>query len=171
MGDVVVRSTQPALGAVKLAWWRERLEELDQGEVPAEPRLRAADKELLPRGITGGDLAELEIGWAELLSENPDPERALQRGATLFALAGRLLEAESPTLASAGRLYAAGNWQRRAVRVPKAFVVTQMPLFPRRLRPLTGLAALAKRDLIQPEPEGTPGRAWTLLRHRMTGRI
>ena len=51
MGDVVARATQPALGAVKLAWWRERLEELDQGMVPAEPRLRAVAEQLLPRGV------------------------------------------------------------------------------------------------------------------------
>ena len=51
MGDVVARSTEPALGAIKLAWWRERLEELDHGKVPAEPRLQAAAAELLPREI------------------------------------------------------------------------------------------------------------------------
>jgi len=51
MGDVVARSTQPALAAVKLAWWRERLEELDQGVVPDEPRLQSAAQNLLFRGI------------------------------------------------------------------------------------------------------------------------
>jgi hypothetical protein len=42
-------------------------------------------------------------------------------------------------------------------------------------RPLTGLAALAARDLKRGGPpfeaEGTPARAWTLFRHRMTGRF
>src|SRR5687768_14624161 len=57
MGDVVARATQPALGAVKLAWWRERLEEIDQGIVPAEPRLRAVAEHLLPRGISGTEIA------------------------------------------------------------------------------------------------------------------
>ena len=33
-------SSEPALGAIRLAWWRERLEELDDGDAPpAEPRL------------------------------------------------------------------------------------------------------------------------------------
>lgn len=171
MADVVAKATQPALGAVKLAWWRDRLEELDQGEVPAEPRLRAAAKDLLPRGISGGDLAELEAGWAELLAERPDPEKALQRGATLFSVAARLLRADSAALPSAGRLFAAGNLQRRSMGVPKSFVSTDLPRFSRQLRPLTALAALAKRDLSRSETEGTPGRAWTLLRHRLTGRI
>ena len=60
MADVVARATQPALGAVKLVWWRERLEDLDQGKVPAEPRLAAAAQDLLLRGITGAHLGLLE---------------------------------------------------------------------------------------------------------------
>ena len=171
MGDVVAHATQPALAAIKLAWWRERLEELDQGLVPAEPRLRAAASDLLRRGITGVELASLETGWAELLAERPDPEKALQRGATLFALAARLLGSESAALQSAGRLYAAGNLQRRSLGVQGAFSVTELPRFPRRSRPLTALAALAKRDLRRSEPEATPARAWTLFRHRLTGHI
>lgn len=171
MGDVVVRMTQPALAAVKLAWWRERLEEVDQGLVPAEPRLQAVVSELLPRGVTGTDLAGLEEGWAELLAEHPDPEKALQRGARLFTLAGRLLKDESAALSSAGRLFAAGGLQRRSLGVPGAFVVTELPPFPNRVRPLTALAALAKRDLSHTEPEATSGRAWAVLKHRLTGRI
>jgi len=101
MADVVMRATQPALAAIKLAWWRERLEELDHGKVPAEPRLRAAVSELRPRGITGAELARLEEGWAALLAEQPDSDRALERGARLFALAGRLLGADAAELAAA----------------------------------------------------------------------
>jgi 15-cis-phytoene synthase len=171
MGDVVVRSTQPALGAIKLAWWRERLEELDQGKVPAEPRLQSVANELLPRGIEGADLAGIESGWAELLAERPDPENVLERGVKLFALAARLLGTSSAALPSAGRLFVAGSLQQRSLGVPGAFVVTDLPRFSRRLRPLTALAALAKRDLSREEPEGAPGRAWTLLKHRLTGRI
>lgn len=171
MGDVVTRSTQPALAAIKLAWWRERLEELDEGKIPAEPHLQAAACELLPRGIKGAELAAIEAGWAEMLAEQPDPEKALQRGATLFALAARLLEADSTALPSAGRLFAAGGWQRRFSGVAGASVITELPPFARRLRPLTALAALAKRDLSRSEPEATPARAWTVLKHRLTGRL
>src|SRR5215210_353370 len=69
MGAVVARATEPALAAIKLAWWREQLEELDQGKVPAEPRLRAAAAELVRRGIKGAELTALEAGWATLLDE------------------------------------------------------------------------------------------------------
>src|SRR5689334_25282098 len=67
MGDVVRSTKEPMLGPVRLAWWRERLEELDQsGEAPAEPRLQAVERELLPRGVAGRDLAGLETGWLKL---------------------------------------------------------------------------------------------------------
>ena len=170
MGDAVARSSQPALGAIKLAWWRERLGELEQGKVPAEPRLQAAAAELLPRELRGADLAALEDGWQALLQERPDPERALNRGATLFALAGRILGGDPPDLLlPAGRLYAAGNLQRRGLSPDGTFVITTLPQVPSRFRPLTGLAALSKRDLHRHEAEATPGRAWTLLRHRLFG--
>ena len=172
MADVVAKASQPALGAIKLAWWRERVEELDQGKVPAEPRLQAAAAELLRRGIKGAELAELERGWAELLSDQPNVEAAMERGAILFRLAARLLGAESEALDEAGRLFAAGGLKRRG------FAIAERGASPRiahrARRRLTGLAALAARDLRRGEPlepEATPGRAWTLVRHRLTGRL
>jgi phytoene synthase len=172
MGDVVMRATQPALGAIKLAWWRERLNELDQGEVPAEPRLQAAAAELLSRRISGAELAELEDGWLALLEESPDAERALSRGAKIFALAARLVARDRPdVLDPAGRLYAAGSLHRRGLAAVDASVVTPTRVVPSAFRRLTGLAALAKRDLSRCEAEGTPGRAWMLLKHRLTGRF
>jgi phytoene synthase len=172
MAVVVARSTQPALAAIKLAWWRERLQELDQGKVPAEPRLKAAAAELLPRGISGAELAELEEGWVALLEETPDPERALNRGATLFGLAARLIGSDPPQLlAPAGRLYAAGALQRLGLVPGGSSVVTPSRRVPVVFRRLTGLAVLAKRDLHRREAEGTPRRAWALLRHRLTGRF
>ena len=172
MADVVARSTEPALAAIKLAWWRERLEELDQDKIPAEPRLKAAAVELLSRGISGTDLAGLEAGWAALLQERVDREAVLSGGATLFALAARLLGQNSPAFIDThGRLHVAGKLRRRRLAPPGLIVRIESPRVPRRFRPLTGLAALARRDLGRPEPEGTPARAWTLLRHRLTGRI
>ena len=44
MGDVVAKATEPALAAIKLAWWRERLGELDQGKVPADVPAQAAQR-------------------------------------------------------------------------------------------------------------------------------
>ena len=113
MGAVVARATEPALAAIKLAWWREQLERLDTAPPPAEPRLRAAAAELLPRGIKGTELARLEAGWATLLEENPDSKLVGERGETLFGLAARLLNASHAEIAAAGRLYALMDITRR----------------------------------------------------------
>lgn len=178
MGDVVAKASEPALAAIKLAWWRERLEELDAGKVPAEPRLKAAADELLPRGIAGVDLAKLEEGWATLLEPQPDIEQIGNRGAALFGLASRVLGETDPLIDAAARLYACESVRRRGLAAVHSPIDELNRLagrrIPRKLRPLTALAKLAARDARRGpllEPEGTPGRAWSLIAHRLTGRI
>ena len=118
LSDVVARATQPGLAAIKLAWWRERLEELDE-RVPAEPRMQAAARELLPRGITGPDLAGLEEGWAGLLCDPPDMALLTERGTRLFAIAASLLGVrfDDETIGVAGRLFAGVDAARRGYDV------------------------------------------------------
>lgn len=178
MAEVVAKASEPALAAIKLAWWRERLQELDDGNVPAEPRLQAAAAELLPRGLTGADLAELEDGWAGLLSDPPDMALVTEHGARLFALGARLLSVafDDETIGVAGRLFAGVDAARRGfVEVIPGSAGPPGSRIPSRARPLTALAALAARDLRRGgppfEPEATPGRALVLLRHRFTGRV
>ena len=177
MADVVARATQPALGAIKLAWWRERLEELEQGPARAEPRLRAVSAELLPRGVTGAALAGLIDGWTTLFEEAPDIERAGEGGARLFAIGAGLLGATDPLIGTAGRLYRQEQVARRQL-APVHWPMDELHQlaghrFPKALRPLTALAALAARDARRAgnEAEATPGRSWALIRHRITGRI
>ena len=178
LGDVVAKATEPALAAIKLAWWRERLQELDEGMAPAEPRLQAAADELLPRHVTGGDLAQLEEGWAGLLHDPPDGAFPTEHGTRLFRLGARLLDVafDDATIGVAGRLFAGVEAARRGLLdlVPGS-AGSGGPRIARRARPLTALAALAARDLRRGgppfEPEATPGRAWTLLRHRWTGHL
>ncbi len=174
---VVERATEPALAAIKLAWWRERLEELDARTVPAEPRLRSVAVEIMPRGVSGTQLAELTEGWAALLAERLDTKLVAEGGARLFAIAAMLLGTTDPVIERAGRLYGYAHAARRGfidIR-PATDELRQLSRhrFPKRLRPLTGLAALAARDAMrsQLEPEATPGRSWVLIRHRMTGKI
>jgi 15-cis-phytoene synthase len=178
MGEVVAKATEPALAAIKLAWWRERLEELDAGKVPAEPRLQLAAEKLLVRTITGSSLAGLEDGWATWVEAEPDFERVASRGARLFDLGSMLLGKADPMIPAAGRLYGYESARRRGLGLmhhPTA-VLQQLAghRFPRALRPLTMLASLAARDVQRGraiEPEGTPGRALGLIRHRLTGRV
>jgi len=174
MAAVVARATEPALAAIKLAWWRDQLEKLDTEAPPPEPRLQAAASELLSRGIKGVELAQLEPGWATLLDESADAKLVEARGETLFGLAARLLNASHSGIAAAGRLYARMDVTRRGLHDFRTAENGQFAAhFPPRLRPLTGLASLARRDLVRAldEPQATPGRSWTLMRHRMTGRL
>ncbi len=178
MGDVVARSTQPALAAVKLAWWRDRLEELDRGVVPAEPRLHAAARHLLSRGVPGTELATLEDGWATLLDEQVDPARIARRGSILFSVGARLLGVDGG-LQDAGNLYALVSIGRRGVpelleQAKRQATDVAGSRFPRTVRPLTALARLAARDLKHGPPfeeEGTPPRLAAMLRHRWSGRL
>ena len=176
LAEVVTSSTEPALGAIRLAWWREALQRLDVNPPPPEPRLRAAAEELLPRGVTGAMLAKLEDGWTTVLEEEPDIERVAERGEKLFDIGARLLGGSDVLVPVAGRLHGYGSVFRRRL-FPRHWPMEEMHQlyrhrFPRSLRPLTALARLAVRDAKQSssvEPEATPGRAAALLSHRLFG--
>jgi phytoene synthase len=94
--DVVSTTLTPHLGEIRLAWWRERLEDLDRGKgPPAEPRLQAVAATLIPAGITGAELSRLEDCWLPLLSPFPwgdaEADAIAERGAILFGIGARLL--------------------------------------------------------------------------------
>ncbi|MDQ3080352.1 MAG: squalene/phytoene synthase family protein [Pseudomonadota bacterium] len=173
LGEVVATSSQPALGAIRLAWWRDALERLDTSPPPAEPRLQACAADILSRGVSGSDLANISEGWAALFEEVRDPEAIGARGVALFAVGAKLLGAEHGELGQAGAWFALADVARRGLAPPMLVQIRPL-LFPPALRPLTGLARLAVRDLRHGEPfepEGTPFRAGALLAHRWTGRI
>ena len=182
MGEIVASSTQPALGAIRLAWWREALERLDSNPPPAEPRLQAVARDLLPLGLKGAQIGALERGWSALLDEEPDVEAVSTRGEALFGVAGLLLARQgSPP---GGSIFAVMDAARRchdpvirqSLLAGAEAMTASLPnhRMPVDFRPITMFACLALRDLRSDgtfEPEATPGRAWTLLRHRWTGRI
>lgn len=188
MGDVLRSTSDPMVGRIRLAWWRERLEELDHGAVPAEPRLKDAARLLLPAGISGADLGALETGWAHLLEPFPWPDLSAEatwfRGLRLFGFGARLLDRSDEQIQAAGGLWALVDAARHCSDAPSRALLIERARhfskavagrrFARPLRPLSMLAALALRDLGRwpvIEPEGTPGRALTLVRHRLTGQL
>lgn len=189
MGAVLRSTGEPMVGQIRLAWWREQLEALTpESPVPAEPRLRAAQALLLPRGISGKDLAGLEQGWERMLDPFPwsveTTEGIWFRGVLAFGLAARILGMPNEKLQQAGGLWALADAARycsdpatRTLLIERARTIARGlagTRFPARLRPLSMLGALAMRDVARGEPvepEGTPGRAWTMLRHRITGRL
>ncbi len=173
LGDVVASSSQPALGAIRLAWWRDALERLDTNPPPPEPRLQAVARELFPRGVSGCDLACISEGWAALFEEVRDADAIGERGVALFGVGAKLLDADHSGLDQAGRWFALADAARRGVAPVIAIDIAPLR-FPPALRPLTGYARLAVRDLRHgepSEPEATPGRAAALLAHRWSGRI
>ncbi|HEV8406678.1 MAG TPA: hypothetical protein VGQ34_01995, partial [Sphingomicrobium sp.] len=111
MGDVVRTTKEPMLGPIRLAWWRERLDEMDEAKgAPAEPRLQAVERELLPRGIKGHDIASLEDGWLRLFDQFPwsieTSEAIWLRGNLLFGLGARVLGGPGEQIQPSGGLWA-----------------------------------------------------------------
>jgi len=176
---IVAGANDPMLARIKLAWWRDQLEALDRGPPPAEPRLEAIARELVSRGISGGNIAEIEVGWAALLDQPPDFSNVMSRGATLFELSGQLLGANDPFLSSAGRMFAFMTAERLGYEPPQDLTPPDFtPLIghsmPRRIRCVTALARLAVRDFRHGAPfetEGTRGRALEVLAHLWSGRV
>ena len=179
LADVVATSSDPALGAIRLAWWREALEKLDAGAVPAEPRLGAIQRQLLERGIAGKELATLEDGWLPLLAPFPWGEAQAsglkERGRLLFGIGARLLGGQAGDAEAAGALWSlvdgaghvsdAGSRDVLLAQARKA--LAELPRSPPAVRPLTVLAALAAHDVLR----GTGGarRVAAALAHRLRG--
>ncbi|WP_260484070.1 squalene/phytoene synthase family protein [Sphingomicrobium flavum] len=176
LAEVVAGTTEPAVGAIRLAWWREALERLDHSDPPAEPRLADIAQHCLPRGVTGAMIAEIEDGYAALLEEVPDSLRIGKAGAAHFAAIARLIGEDDPKLAGAGALAMLARVRGLSSEELKPAALQRMASlkghrFARPLRPLTNLARLAARDFLrrEVEPEATPGRAFAMLSHRLSG--
>ena len=189
LGAVLASGREPMIRQIKLAWWREALERLDHAPAPAEPVLAALSANVLPSGVSGGEIAGLEDGWRTLLT--PDPlgpadlaAYASNRGARLFSLSARMLAPDIPDhVAPAGEGWALIDLARRSGGADAAAALAAARLrlaplagrrWPRRLRPLGMLAALAWRDarrgLDAVEPQGSPARMARMLALRLTGR-
>jgi phytoene synthase len=179
--DVVSTSTDPHLGAIRLAWWRERLEELDRGEMaPAEPRLQAAASELLPRGVTGNELSQLEDAWLPALELFPwgkaQVEGLALRGRILFGIGAKLLGGESTAAEPAGGFWSLADGaahcsdpeSRQLLLNDAQSALADIPKsLPRQLRPMTVLSALAAAELGRKSSGFS--RVSAAVRHRLFG--
>jgi phytoene synthase len=174
LADVVATSTDAELGAIRLAWWRERLEELDLGKEPlAEPRLQSVVAGLLPRGVTGRELSSLEHAWLPLLEPFPWGDRQAEairlRGRILFGIGAHLLDWDRAEAEPAGALWSLVDGAAHCSDVhSRMFLLDQArkmirdlpgPRPPRRARGLTVLAALAGHEALRNKPLDV-GRDW-----------
>jgi phytoene synthase len=192
MGAIVAAAGEPAIGAMRLVWWRDALIGLDRRDapVPAEPLLAATAERLLPAGLSGEAIAAIEEGWSALLDAEEPGEaeiaaHAAHRGAPLFALAAALLGASLPEdVARAGEGWALadlghrlrGGDARRFARARARSLLAQVDpgRWPAALRPLGLLTVLARADAAMPADrlrrQGSPKRMFRALAYRLTGR-
>ena len=184
LGAVVAKAGDPMVACIRLAWWREALERLDRERAPAEPVLEAIADHVLPAGVSGAELAEMEEAWSLLLDAEPPGAEALgtyaaARGGRLFRSAARVLGGDAPGLESAGERWALVDLARHSAEPGERRAALdagrsrQGPQrWPAPLRPLGMLAVLAERDATGGalERQGSPARMLRMLRHRLTGR-
>jgi len=159
LARVVETTTEPMIGRIRLAWWREQLEALGTGSPPAHPVLRALS--VHPAALPGHALAALEDGALAWLDGDLDGVTGL-RGTALFALAARVLGGGDP--GSAGPAWAAGAMRRAGLAVAP---VAPPRTLPRRLRPLLALARLGARPI--DERAGAPVRQLAIARTMLLG--
>lgn len=149
------------------------------GPISAEPRLRSVRSELLPAGITGKELSNLEDGWGPLLEPFPwsgaQATGLMLRGRLLFGLGARLLGARSSDAEEAGALWSlidgmdhCSDPSSRAYLRAKAREISLPARAPRTVRPLTILTALSILTLDDPSTGLSRGAG--AIWHRLTGR-
>ncbi|ATE67235.1 hypothetical protein COO09_13840 [Rhizorhabdus dicambivorans] len=191
LGAIVAAANEPAIGAMRLIWWRDALIALDEpgALVPAEPLLDDIATRLLPAGLPGRSIAELEEGWAALLeAETPGEAEILahgeERGGPLFAMSAALLGAMPEDVGRAGEGWALADLGHR-LRDPEARAFARIEAmkrltdvaigrWPAPLRPLGLLTVLARGDAALPADrqrrQGSPKRLFRALAYRLMGR-
>ncbi|MBB5687265.1 squalene/phytoene synthase family protein [Sphingobium boeckii] len=187
----IVRSTtEPLIGEMRLTWWHDAVTALGTGGAPDEPLLQRLSAVL---GGTSADfeaLAGMADGWSAVLEPLPLDDLTLRhfaagRGGALFRQLGVLLD-DRPfeALTTAGEGWAlvdfafrCSNRETAERAVAMAWSELESSLahrWPKPLRPLGMLAALALRDarggLDTPRRQGAPARLLRMMRHNLTGR-
>jgi phytoene synthase len=186
MGAIIATTTEPMIGLLRLAWWREALEKLDHDPAPAEPLLQEIAARVLPHNVLGATLGAIEDGWSALLDDEGDMQAVVrhgrERGGWLFVAAATILGAQDERLRAAGEAWALADLAHRhskpeiraLARKRANEILAAIPdrPWPRAARPLAMLAILARRDVAgeAPRAQGSPGRIARMLALRLTGR-
>jgi phytoene synthase len=166
LSEIVRTTTEPQIGLIRLAWWRDALAGLAEKPVPGQPLL-----ELLGARpeLDFAALADLAERFMDLVDGGAN---AGDVGARFFLLAGSVIAPSAGCdgpLAEAGRYWAASREIRAGVATGGAPPAERLPAA---LRPLTALAAAGRRDYAgRREARGSFGRQLAMLRHMATGRI
>ena len=156
--DVAVTTTDPMVGHIRLAWWRERIAELGHGKAPAEPILLAlAHSAVTAASLDGFDDPSLAFLDGAMI------DWAVQRGERLFSAVSLTLSVPvtSDTLAAGRGWGAVDGWRRGFVEKDEVQpILNGAPSrSPGPLRPLMGLLAVARSDFQRADPGQPDGVA------------
>lgn len=181
LGALVAGASEPVLGQLRLAWWRERLGEVPDNRPRGDPVLDAIGNVWT---VSNAPLIALVDGWEELLGDAPLPESTIANFAEAHGRAlaevARAAEGDAYLGAAteAGRRWALADFafrtshpleRDRALGLARA-IGPGGPM-PRSLRGVAVLDALARRSIERAEPllHGR-GSAITALRVGIFGR-
>jgi len=183
LASLLRTTSEPALGQLRLAWWREALAKLDQTAAPAEPTLQWLERSVVGRGVPGQSLVPIVHGWEVLIEEERLDRAALERfgagRAQLFLAAGIVMGADpGDPLLEAGQGWALADLAAHLTRSEEAEAARHMarPFLAdatgrkwsrngRALGAMTHLASMSLEDR-----SGAVGRVGRLLWHRLSGR-
>lgn len=188
---VVASARESMLAEIRLAWWREQLENMAAGQpVPAEPLLQALARDVQSKGVDLAALAGIEAGLQPLLEgHDVQPLQVAEaRGQPLFAALMRIMcgrelsDAEAQAVRLAGTRWALsclwrGGWGRAEQYLqkldPPAFPAKPERLLP---APLATLDALAADDWGRMQRGkalrriASPVRQWKMAHAALTSR-
>lgn len=158
IGRMVLGASEPMLGQLRLAWWRDQLDNDPVDRPRGDPLLDQIGEHWV--GAEGA-LRALVDGWEALLGERPLREADAAafvegRAAMAAGLAIRLSRKEARGEAErAGRLWACADLaaaaseesENRLARSLATDILAPPLRLPRKLRPLTVMGGLARRAL------------------------
>lgn len=156
LGAFVAEAREPQLAMIRLAWWRDQLEGIEDASRPADPILHSCQAIVQTSALPGETLAQIAEGWMVLLDSDAIDHDAMtafatQRGKALFDAVGRCAGvADTGTL---GVSYALADFARRSDDSDaQAVAIAALPLpdgvpFQKALRPLRLLGEWGRRDL------------------------
>lgn len=165
LASALAPAREPLLSQVRLAWWRERLQEPASARPKGEPLLAMIGAHWRNCGC---ELVALVDGWEHMIGPPPHPAGdvnglAAGRGQALAAFAGLVGAGDDAAAASAaGEAWAQAEFTPSAGSLPPAC----LPVTARRLRGVAVLGGLARRALAREEPL-MHGRAGALAAIRL----
>lgn len=188
LGRVLRTTTEPALGQMRLVWWRDRLAKLGYEPTPAEPVLQGVAELMRTGGVAGETLALIAEGWHVLIVADRLDAEALsayaEGRAMLFEAAGELVGAlPADPIADAGAGWALADLAVHISDAEEAAIARELARrhldiacrarWSVNARMLGALAHLARIDLQHADAlprRGAPRRVVRMAWHRITGR-